>query len=93
MTMSSEEIRGRKVVVLRGCGIMRVYVVGSSRRSSHLPQTVELASQFRSAFKIKSRNSLCDNPLSRHIGGSCSALQMNLGSVSSACWSLWLCRL
>ena len=53
-------------------------VGSSSRRSGHLPQTVELASQLRSAFKIKSGDSLCD-PFSVHIRCSCSALQLNLG--------------
>ena len=43
------------------------------------PKTVELASQLRSAFKIKSGDSLCDDPFSGHIRCSCSALQLNLG--------------
>ena len=54
-------------------------VGSSSRRSGHLPQTVELASQLRSAFKIKSGDSLCDDPFSGHIRCSCSALRLNLG--------------
>ena len=38
---------------------------------------VELASQFLSAPEIKSGDSLCDDPFSRHIGSSFSALQLN----------------
>ena len=48
---------------------------------SHLPQTVELESKFRSAFDIKSGDILCDDPFSRHIGGSCSALYLNRTSM------------
>ena len=46
-----------------------------------ITQTVELTSQFYSAFEIKSGDSLCNDPLTRNIGGSFSALQLNLGTV------------
>ena len=41
----------------------------------------ELTSQLRSAFNIKSGDSLCDDRFNRNIRGICSALQLNLGSV------------
>ena len=39
-------------------------VGSSSRRSVHLPNTDELKSQLRSPLKIKSGDSLCDDPFS-----------------------------
>ena len=51
---------------------MQIYILGLED---------ELTSQLHSAFKFKSGDSLCDDPFSRNIRGSCSALQLNLGSV------------